>query len=153
MSKFWNSLWNTIAVPVRWVGTVLNTWWDAVKTWWNVVSDMWKVVSDTGKKARETISSSWSTWKWYNKLYQVPAGIAISWATIVEWAVRTVVEPARNLFLNVRDSVWNFFKNIWNTIKRAFDTTTPVSDFSYEKLKLKNPTRKNRASKLAWWKK
>ena len=138
MSKFGNSLWNTVAVPVRWVGTLLNTWWDVIKTWWNVFSDMWKVISDTGKKTWETLSSSWSSWKWYNKLYQVPAGIAISWATIVEWAVRTVVD---------------FFKNIWNTIKRAFDTTTPVSDFSYEKLKLKEPTRKNRVSKLAWWKK
>ena len=153
MSKFWNAMWNTIAVPVRWVGTTLNTWADVVKTWWNVISDMGKVVSDTGKKARETLSSSWNVWKWYNKLYQVPAGVVISWATIVEWAVRTVVEPARNLFLNVRDSVGNFFKNIGNTLKRTFDTTRPVSDFSYEKLKMKEPTRENWTSKLARWKK
>ena len=153
MSKFWNSVWNTIAVPVRWVGTALNTWGDVMKTGWNVLTDMWNVVKDTSNKVWETLSSSWTEWKWYNKLYQVPAGVVVSWATIVEGAVRTVVEPARNLFLNVRDSVGNFFKNIWNTIKRTFDSTKPVSDFTYEKLKTKEPTYKNRMSKLARWKK
>ena len=114
---------------------------------------MWNVVKDTSNKVWETLSSSWNEWKWYNKLYQVPAGVVISGATLVEWAVRTVLEPTRNLFLNVRDTVGNFFKNIGNTIKRTFDTTTPVSDFSYEKLKMKESTYKNRLSKLAWWKK
>jgi len=153
MSKFWNSVWNTLAVPIRWVGTGLNTCGDVMKTWWNVLTDMWNVVKDTSNKVWETLSSSWTEWKWYNKLYQVPAGAVVSWATIVEGAVRTVVEPARNLFLNVRDSVGNFFKNIWNTIKRTFDSTKPVSDFTYEKLKTKEPTYKNRMSKLARWKK
>ena len=153
MSKFWNAFWNTIAVPIRWVGTTLNTWGDVMKTWWNVLTDMWNVVKDTSNTVWETLSSSWNEWKWYNKLYQVPAGVVISGATLVEWAVRTVLEPTRNLFLNVRDTVGNFFKNIGNTIKRTFDTTTPVSDFSYEKLKMKESTYKNRLSKLAWWKK
>ena len=155
MSKFSNSVWNTIAVPVRWLGSVFYAWgWDIIKTWCNIITDLKNVAVDTKKKAWETLSSSWSTWKWYNKLYQVPAGIVVTWATIVEWAVRTaLVEPTRNFILNVRDTVWNFFNNIWNTIKKAFDTTRPVSDFSYEKLKMKKPTFKNRMSKLAWWKK
>lgn len=152
MSKFWNSVWNTIAVPIRWGGTVLNTWVDVVKTWCNVLTDMWNVVKDTSNKVWETLSSSWNKWKWYNKLYQVPAGVVVSWGVIVEWAVRAVLEPARNLILNVRDSVGNFFNNIWNTIKRTFDTTRPVSDFSYEKLRTKEPTYKNWFSKLARWK-
>ena len=114
MSKFWNSVWNTIAVPIRCGGTVLNTWVDVVKTWCNVLTDMWNVVKDTSNKVWETLSSSWNKWKWYNKLYQVPAGVVVSWGVIVEWAVRTVLEPARNLILNVRDSVGNFFNNIWN---------------------------------------
>jgi len=153
MSKFWNSLWNTVALPIRWAWTVLNSWWDVMKTGWNVVTDMGNVVADTGSKAWEVLSSSWTNGKWYNKLYQVPAGLVISWATLVEGAVRSVVEPVRNLFLNVRDSFWNFFNNIWNTLKRTFDTTRPVSDFSYEKLKMRTPTRKNWMSNLAWRKK
>jgi hypothetical protein len=124
-----------------------------MKTGRNVLTDMWNVVKDTSNKLWETLSSSWTEWKWYNKLYQIPAGVVVSWATIVEGAVRTVVEPVRNLFLNVRDSVGNFFKNIWNTIKRTFDSIKPVSDFTYEKLKTKEPTYKNRMSKLARWKK
>jgi hypothetical protein len=75
-----------------------------MKTGWNVVTDMGNVVADTGSKAWEVLSSSWTNGKWYNKLYQVPAGLVISRATLVEGAVRSVVEPVRNLFLNVRDS-------------------------------------------------
>lgn len=153
MGKFWNSLWNAAAIPIRWAGTALNTGWDVMKTWWNVVTDMGNVVADTTSKTWEILSSSWTNWKWYNKLYQVPAGLVISWATLVEGAVRSVVEPAKNLFLNVRDTFWNFFKNIGNTLKATFDSTKPVSDFSYDKLKTKEPSRNNRFSKLARWKK
>ena len=149
MSKFSNSCGNTVALPIRWGWTALNTWWDVLKTLWNPIRDFGDVVVDTSNKAWEVLSSSWTEGKWYNKLYQVPAGLIVSWATVVEGAVRAVVEPVRNLFLNVRDSLWNFFNNIWNTIKRTFDTTRPVSDFSYEKLKLRTPTRKNWMSRLA----
>ena len=152
MSKFWNSVWNTIAVPIRWLGTGASSWLDVVKTWCNVVTDIWNVVKDTSDKVWEVLTSSWNKWKWYNKLYQVPTGVLVSWAVVVEWAVRTALEPAWNLILNVRDGVGNFFNNIWNTIKRTFDTTRPTTDFSYEKLKMKAPSYKNWLSKLARWK-
>ena len=64
-----------------------------------------------------------------------------------------MLEPVRNGVLNVRDVTGNFFKNIGNSIGRLFDTTKPVSDFSFEKLQYKKPTGKNWVSNWAWWKK
>jgi len=64
-----------------------------------------------------------------------------------------VLEPVGNGVLNVRDVTGNFFKNIGNSIGRLFDTTKPVSDFSFEKLQYKKPTGKNWVSNWAWWKK
>ena len=49
-----------------------------MKTGWNVVTDVGNVVADTGSTAWEVLSSSWTSGKWYNKLYQVPAGLIVS---------------------------------------------------------------------------
>lgn len=110
-------------------------------------------MQNTSSQLKEVLSSSRNTGKWYNKLYQVPAGVVIGAGTVVEGAVRSVLEPARNAVLNVRDVFGNFFKNIGNTIGWTFDTTRPVSDFRFEHLKTKKTTGKNWFSSLAWWKK
>ena len=70
-----------------------------------------------------------------------------------EGAVRTVVEPSRNLVLNTRDTVANLFTNLGRSIRWLFRTDVPVSDFSFDKLAYKKPTWKNWMSKLAFWKK
>lgn len=98
------------------------------------------------------LSSSRNTGKWYNKLYQVPAGVAIGAGTLVEGAVRMVLEPVKNAFLNVRDTGGNFFINIGNALKQTFRTDKPVSDFRFEKIQTKTTSNKNWLSKLAWWK-
>lgn len=154
MSKVENATVNTAMAPVRAGGSFLNVWFvDTMKTAWNVLTDLGKVTKSTGKEIWNVLSSSWTEGKWYNKLYQCPASIAVSAWGLVEWAVRLVFEPIRNVFLNVRDAFWNFFRNIWNTISTTFSTSKTFSDFSYETLKLKEPTKKNWFSKLAWWKK
>lgn len=151
MGKFVNAVWNTLGIAPRGLGTVGVGALDTLKIGGNVLSDMGMVVKDTSDKLWEVFSSSWNTGKWYNKLYQVPAGVVLGAGTLVEWAVRTVIEPARNGILNIRDVAGNFFKNIGNSIGRLFDTTKSVSDFSFEHLKTKKPTEKNWFSKLAWW--
>ena len=144
---------NTLSIPDRLLQTWLTVPSNIFDTLSAIPKDIKGVVKNTTEKIKNIFKSAVKKWKRYQRVWNTLLSPFVSLWAAVEWAVRTVVEPARNLFLNVRDSVGNFFKNIWNTIKRAFDTTTPVSDFSYEKLKLKEPTRKNRVSKLAWWKK
>lgn len=153
MGKIVNVVWNTLGIVPRGLGTIGVGALDTLKTGANVLTDMGMVVKDTSDKLWDVFSSSWNTGKWYNKLYQVPAGVVLGAGTLVEWAVRTVIEPARNGILNVRDVTGNFFKNIGNSIGRLFDTTKPVSDFSFEKLQYKKPTGKNWVSNWAWRKK
>ena len=57
---------------------------DTLKTGANVLTDMGTVVKDTNNKLREVLSSSWNKGKRYNKLYQVPVGLAIGAGTLVE---------------------------------------------------------------------
>lgn len=153
MWKFVNAVWNTVGIVPRGLGTVGVGALDTLKTGANVLTDMGMVVKDTSDKLWDVLSSSWNTGKRYNKLYQVPAGVVLGAGTLVEWAVRTGLEPLRNGILNVRDVTGNFFKNIGNSIGRLFDTTKPVSDFSFEKLQYKKPTGKNWVSHWAWRKK
>ena len=153
MGKIVNAVWNTLGIVPRGLGTIGVGTLDTLKTGANVLTDMGMVVKDTSDKLWDVLSSSWNTGKRYNKLYQVPAGVVLGAGTLVEWAVRTGLEPLRNGILNVRDVTGNFFKNIGNSIGRLFDTTKPVSDFSFEKLQYKKPTGKNWVSNWAWWKK
>lgn len=153
MGKIVNAVWNTLGIVPRGLGTIGVGALDTLKTGANVLTDMGMVVKDTSDKLWDVLSLSWNTGKRYNKLYQVPAGVIIGTGTLVEWAVRTVLEPVGNGVLNVRDVTGNFFKNIGNSIGRLFDTTKPVSDFSFEKLQYKKPTGKNWVSNWAWWKK
>lgn len=144
---------NTFGVVPRAGWTAVLAGVDTLKTGANVFTDIGNVVADTSDKLREVLSSSRTTGKWYNKLYQVPLWI-VAWAgTLVEWVARTVLEPSRNAILNVRDTTGNFFKNIGNTIGRLFDTSKPASDFSFEKLQTKKPTGQNWLSKIAFWNK
>ena len=111
------------------------------------------VIKDTSDRVWDTLTSARNTGKWYNKLYQVPISPFAGAAEVIEGAVRTVIEPSRNLVLNTRDTVANLFTNFGRSIRWLFRTDVPVSDFSFDKLEYKKPTWDNRMSKLAFWKK
>ena len=113
---------------------------------------MASVVKNTSDRLWDTLSSARNTGKWYNKLYQVPISPFAGAAEVIEGAVRTVLEPSRNLVLNTRDTVANLFTNFGRSIRWLFRTDVPVSDFSFDKLEYKKPTWDNRMSKLAFWK-
>ena len=98
------------------------------------------VAKDTNDRLWDTLSSARNTGKWYNKLYQVPVSPFAGVAEVVEGAVRTVIEPTRNLILNAGDTVANLFTNFGRSIRWLFRTDVPVSDFSFDKLAYKKPT-------------
>ena len=91
------------------------------------------VIKDTSDRLWKTLTSAWNTGKWYNKLYQVPLSPFAG-------AVRTVIEPTRNLILNARDTISHSFTNLGRSIRWLFRTDVPVSDFSFDKLAYKTPT-------------
>ena len=154
---FWKSTgrftWNTVGVAPRVVGTGVRWVIDGTQSTVNVASDMAFVIKDTGDRLWKTLTSAWNTGKWYNKLYQVPLSPFAGAAEVVEGAVRTVIEPTRNLILNARDTISHGFTNLGRSIRWLFRTDVPVSDFSFDKLAYKKPTWDNRMSKLAFWKK
>lgn len=153
MGKFGNFMGNTFGIVPRGAGTVGLAWIDTLRLGGNVLSDLGTIVEDTSTKLRDTLSSSRTKGKWYNKLYQVPIGlVAWTWA-LIEWAVRLALEPSRNAVLNARDIVGNFGINAWSSIKSLFDTHSPASSFTFEKLQTKTPTKENWFSKLARWNK
>lgn len=150
MGNFKNVVGNTLGALPRWVGSGGLVVLDSLKTVANTLTDVGTITKETGNKLFGVLSSSWSKGKWYNKLYQVPAGVVIGAWTAIEWLVRTALEPSRNAILNVRDLTGNFFKNIGNTIGSIFSKEKPVSDFSFAKLKMKEASKENRFSHLAW---
>jgi len=154
---FWQSTGrftgNTVGVAPRVVGTGVRWVIDGTQSIANVVSDMASVVKNTSDRLWDTLSSARNTGKWYNKLYQVPISPFAGAAEVIEGAVRTVLEPSRNLVLNTRDTVANLFTNFGRSVRWLFRTDVPVSDFSFDKLAYKTPTWKNWMSRLAFWKK
>ena len=101
---------------------------------------MASVVKNTSDRLWDTLSSARNTGKWYNKLYQVPISPFAGAAEVIEGAVRTVLEPSRNLILNTRDTISHGFTNLGRSIRWLFRTDVPVSDFSFDKLAYKTPT-------------
>ena len=154
---FWKSTGrftgNTVGVAPRVVGTGVRWVIDGTQSTVNVASDMAFVIKDTSDRLWKTLTSAWNRGKWYNKLYQVPLSPFAGAAEVVEGAVRTVIEPTRNLILNARDTISHGFTNLGRSIRWLFRTDVPVSDFSFDKLAYKKPTWDNRMSKLAFWKK
>ena len=154
---FWKSTGrftgNTVGVAPRIVGTGVRWVIDGAQSTVNIASDMAFVIKDTSDRLWKTLTSAWNTGKWYNKLYQVPLSPFAGAAEVVEGAVRTVIEPTRNLILNARDTISHGFTNLGRSIRWLFRTDVPVSDFSFDKLAYKKPTWDNRMSKLAFWKK
>ena len=153
---FWKSTGrftgNTVGVAPRVVGTGVRWVIDGTQSIANVVSDMASVVKNTSDRLWDTLSSARNTGKWYNKLYQVPISPFAGAAEVIEGAVRTVLEPSRNLILNTRDTISHGFTNLGRSIRWLFRTDVPVSDFSFDKLEYKKPTWKNWMSRLAFWK-
>lgn len=156
MGKFKNFVGNTLWLPAR-GGIATPVLWglDTLQAGANVLTDVGTVIKDTKQRVREILSSPYAKgpMKRYHRVGGAITSPFIATWTLVEWAVRTVLEPSRNLILNARDVVGNLFKNFWESILRTFDTNKPVSDFSFNHLQWKEPTKKNWLSKLAWWNK
>lgn len=153
MGKAITSIGRSVGNGLAGVPRTLGAWGiailDTLRGAGNIFTDIGQITRNTGDQLKEVLLSSRNTGKRYNKLVQVPAGVGIGIGMLWEAVVRATLNPIKNAFLNVRDIAGNFFKNIGNTIGRIFDSKKPVSDFSFEHLKTKEPSKNNRISKLA----
>jgi hypothetical protein len=138
-------VWNAAATPVRAVvWAPAHAAVDLTKTATAYYAkDFWDIAMETANEIQDTISEAGKRWKWYHKAANVWV-IAPLWsaAKLITWWIQSVVNPFVNWVFNVAKTWWNFLKNEFNTVKSVL-SKNPVSDFSFEKLKL-TPTRKSR---------
>jgi hypothetical protein len=137
-------VWNAAVTPVRMaVWAPAHTLVDLNKTVTWLYKDTADICMDTTNEIQETISEAGSRGKWYHKIANVwviaPLGSA---AKLITGSIQATINPIVNWVFNVAKTWWGFLKNEFNSVKSVF-SKTPVSDFSFEKLKL-TPTRKSR---------
>jgi len=115
---------------------------DLTKTWIALSKDYYDIAMETMNEIQETLSEAGKRGKWYHKVANVWV-IAPVWsaAKFITWNIQTVINPLVNGVFNFAKTWWGFLKNEFNSVKSVF-SKTPVSDFSFAKLKL-TPTRKS----------
>jgi len=134
---------NMVATPVRMaVWAPAHALVDLNKTGIGYYKDTYDIAMETTNEIQETISAAGAKWKWYHKAANIWI-IAPLWsaAKLITWSIQTAVNPIVNGVFNFAKTWWGFLKNEFNGIKSVF-SKKPVSDFSFEKLKL-TPTRKS----------
>ena len=140
MAGEWKTrLGNAAVTPVRmglWAPT--HALLDLQKTWIGLSKDYYDIALETTNEIQETFSEAGKRWKRYHKIANVWV-IAPVWAAAkaVTGTVQSIVNPIVNGVVNTAKTWWGFLKNEWNGLTSVF-SKKPVSDFSFEKLKLQN---------------
>ena len=130
-SKFGNRVRNTLNIPFRTLWTAANTVSDSANTVAWIAEDLAKVTNSTADKIRELFNENK---KWYQKVLNVPVAAWVWLVSVVEAAVKPVVNWAVNTWKTVRNTVSNTRKStLWSLF-----STKPVSDFSYNTRKTKD---------------
>lgn len=144
LNNLWNRVGNTALVIPRLGYTGLNAWTDAIDTLAAIPRDFLDVVQYTSHEIKNILSSAWTTWKRYQRVWNIiKSPFVAAWAAI-EWAIKTAVTPVVNGIANSVNTVKNTVKNTWrSTFGRVF-SKKPISDFSYDKLKTANVIQKNK---------
>ena len=156
-----NRFGNTIRIPTRLGYTAMNTVTDSVDTLVAMPKDALDVIQYTSHEIKNILSSAWTTWKRYQRVWNIILSPFVAMWAAVEWAVKTVVTPSVNWVVNTRNTWKNTVKNTWRSTFGRIFSKKPVSDFSYDKLKTANVIQKdkNRFSKRRfgrksmWWNK
>lgn len=138
-----NRVWNVAATPVRAVvWAPAHALVDLSKTSTAVIKNVQDISMDTLNEIQETISDAWKKGKWYHKLVNIPVAWVGSVAKAFTGWLQATVNPIVNGVFDFAKTWWGFLKNEFNTVKSVF-SKNPMSDFSFEKLKL-TPTWKSR---------
>ena len=144
LSNFSNRISNTALIAPRLGYTGLNTGTDVIDTLAAIPRDFLDVVQYTAHGIKDVLSSAWTTWKRYQRVWNIIKSPFVAMWAAIEWAVKSVVTPGINELANAWNTGKNTVKNAWrSTFGRVF-SKKPVSDFSYNRLKTANIIQKNK---------
>lgn len=136
LKNAWNRTWNTVGVIPRAGWTWLIASADSINTTLTLGEDLLKSTKNTANNLIDVLMWAWNHGKWYHKALNIPLSPLVAGWTLLEWAVRTVLQPTSRFIGNTKNTIWNMFKNIGSSIGTMF-SKKPISDFSYEKLQTK----------------
>lgn len=144
LSNFSNRISNTALIAPRLGYTGLNAGTDVIDTLAAIPRDFLDVVQYTAHGIKDVLASAWTTWKRYQRVWNIIKSPFVAMWAAVEWAVKSVVTPGINELANAWNTGKNTVKNAWrSTFGRVF-SKKPVSDFSYNSLKTANVIQKNK---------
>lgn len=139
MAGEWKTrLGNAAVTPVRmglwapWYAAI-----DLAKTGNSLYQDSYNIVRNTIDDIQEIFQEAGKRGKWYHKAFNLPWAWVVGSAKVVEWTVRSVVNPLVNGVVNTFNTAKWFIKNERRWLTSVF-SKKPVSDFSFEHLQTRS---------------
>lgn len=130
MGKFWNRIDNTVSIPSRAIHTIGQGSIDVINTLDGIPKDLTSVILSTKNKIADLFSKDLRR---YHYIWNVPVAV---WVWLA-WAVEAVTKPIVNWLRNTWKTAVNFVSNARKSTFWSLFSTKPVSDISFNHLKLK----------------
>ena len=130
MGKFWNWIDNTVSIPSRAIHTVGQGGIDIINTLDGLPKDLTSVILSTKNKIADLFSKDLRR---YHYIWNAPVAV---WVWLA-WAVEAVTKPIVNWLRNTWKTAVNFVSNARKSTFWSLFSTKPVSDISFNHLKLK----------------
>jgi len=137
-----NSLWNTVGVAPRRLGTALNTAYDI----WDALTlpcyNYSERMGSRSKDIKEAIKNATNTWPQRKRRIKRPlAKIVWAWSYMT-WSVRAWLTSLRDMAWYTFYALWNTFYNAWTATMRMWKKDS-VGSFSFAKLQPENAEMKS----------
>lgn len=130
MGKFWNRIDNTVSIPSRSIHTIGQGGIDIINTLDGLPKDLTSVILSTKNKIANLFSKDLRR---YHYIWNAPVAV---WVWLA-WAVEAVTKPIVNWLRNTWKTTVNFVSNARKSTFWSLFSTKPVSDISFNHLKLK----------------
>ena len=130
MGKFWNRIDNTVSIPSRAIHTIGQGSIDVINTLDGIPKDLTSVILSTKNKIADLFSKDLRR---YHYIWNAPVAV---WVWLA-WAVEAVTKPIVNWLRNTWKTAVNFVSNARKSTFWSLFSTKPVSDISFNHLKLK----------------
>lgn len=132
MWEILNSLWNTVSVVPRYLGTALNTAYDLVGALSSMGYNYSERMGSRTKDIKEAIKNATNTWPQRKRWIKRPwAYIAWTWSYMT-WSVRAWLTSLRDGVGWILQALWNTFYNAWTATMRMWKKD-PIGSFSFTK--------------------
>ncbi len=145
----WNRLLNTAAIAPRTAGTIITTAADLFTTLKTIWKESVEIIADTSQKTKKVLINTWTEkTNIFKKALKIAVSPVVAGATIAEWGLRSIAQPAINWISNTRNTWKNTIKNARRSTLGRVLSKKPISDFSYDNLSTRNL---NLNWSVAWW--